>query len=444
MPDSRTTEKRFAFFAGLVLFFCLLTNLAFAATAPTLGTISPASGSITPSTYTTFTCTYSDPDGWTNLKEAYLLVGANSTTLTNSAYLYYDQNLNLLYLRNDANTAWLGGYAPGSSYSFENSQAKVWCAFSSVSGTGTTLTVKFYVYFKSSYSGKSFNSYLKAVDDTYLLANWTQKGTIIVNNPPNTGYVSPNSGTFTINTPVAFASTYSDFDGCQQMQGVYLLVNTSTSGVNCAYAYYNQNTNQLFLRNDTDTAWLGGYTPGSAYIIENSYSKLDCSKTTFSLNGSILWINWNLTFKSSFTGTKNLYQYIIDDVNANSGWVQKGSITIPNSSTTPPQVCTTTPAEKSSFTEGDSVSVYGCANFFGSTTKEFQVSVNGTVIKPWSQATTACTCNGSGVSFTYPWVTKAGDKGNRKIKIEARNTSGLITPKETNIYIFRKSAGPPP
>ncbi len=442
MPASRTTEKRFAFL-GLVLFFCLFLNLAFAAT-PTIGTISPVSGSTLPNVFTTFTCTYSDTDSWTNLKEAYLLISPNSATLTNSAYLYYDQNSNLIYLRNDANTAWLGGYAPGSSYSIENSQAKIMCAFSSASGSGTTLTVKFYLSFKTVYSGKSYNSYLKIVDDTYGTAGWTQKGAYIVNNPPSLGYVSPSSGTFTINTPVTFTTTFSDFDGWQQLQGVYLLVNTSTSGANCAYVYYNQNTNQLFLRNDTNTAWLGGYTPGSAYTVENSYAKLDCSKSTVSPNGTILSVNWNITFKSSFTGIKNLYLYVIDDVNAYNGWTQKGSITIASGSTTAPQICTTTPVEKSTFTEGDSVSVYACANFFGSTTKEFQVSVNGTVIKPWFQSAASCTCNGSGISFTYSWVTKTGDNGNRTIKIEARNNAGLITPKDTKVYIFRKAAGPPP
>lgn len=443
MPSLRTRTEKVLIFGGLsVLFFCLLASLAFAA-APIVGTISPSSGSTLPNVFTAFTCTYADTDGWANLKEAYLLISANSTALANSAYLYYNQNSNLLYLRNDSNTAWLGGYAPGSSYFIENSQAKVWCAFSSASGSGATLTVKFYVSFKTAYSSKSYNSYLKAVDDTYLSTGWAQKGAFTVNYPPNLGYVSPSSGTFTVNTLVKFSSNYSDFDGCQQLQGAYFLINTSTSGANCAYLYYNQNTNQLFLRNDTNTAWLGGYAPGSIYTIENSYAKLDCSKTSVTCGGTILSVDWNIIFKSSFTGTKNLYLYVIDDVNAYKGWLQAGSITIPNSSTTPPQICTTGPLEKSTFTEGDSVSVYACANFFGSATKEFQVSVNGAAIKPWFQSATACTCNGSGVSFTYPWVTKTGDNGNRTIKVEARNSARLITPKETKIYIFRKPAGPP-
>jgi len=84
------------------LWLCI--NSVFAA-APTVGTISPSSGSTTPNVAKTFTCTYSDSDGWTNLKEIYFLISTSSTALANSVYLYYNQNTNLLYLRNDANTA---------------------------------------------------------------------------------------------------------------------------------------------------------------------------------------------------------------------------------------------------------------------------------------------------------------------------------------------------
>jgi len=443
MPALWTAEKRVSFFAGLVLFFCLLANLAYAAAVPTLGTISPASGSVAPSAYTTFTCTYSDADGWTNLKEAYLLISQNSATLTNSAYLYYDQNSNLMYLRNDANTAWIGGYAPGSSYYIENSQAKVWCAFSSASGTGTTLTVKFYLSFKTVYSGKSYNSYLKATDDSSNTAAWLQKGTYKVNYKPAIGGLSPFSGTLQTATPINFITTQTDFDGWQQLQEVYLLINTSTAGANCVYAYYNQNTNQLFLRNDTDTAWLGGYTPGSVYTIENSYAKLDCLKSSISPSNTILGINWNITFKNNFTGVKNIYLYVKDDLDEFEGWLQKGSITITKNNTSV-VICTLNPADKSTFTETDVIPVYACSYSAGANSIEFQVSVEGAIIKPWVSSLAACTCNGSGISFSYNWQTKIGDKGNRTIKVEARNSVMGTISKETKVYIFRKAAGPPP
>ena len=104
------------------------------AALPTVGTLTPSSGSVAPNIAKTFTCKYSDYDGWQNLKEAYFLVSTGTSALANSVYLYYDQNTNLLYLSDDANTAWLGGYAPGSANTIENSQVKVNCAWTAETG----------------------------------------------------------------------------------------------------------------------------------------------------------------------------------------------------------------------------------------------------------------------------------------------------------------------
>jgi hypothetical protein len=106
------------------------------------------------------------------------------------------------------------------------------------------------------------------------------------------------------------------------------LINTSTGGRDCFYGYYNQNTNKLYLRNNANTSWLGGFTPGSSNIIENSYARLDCSTTAISGNGNTLRIKWNVTFKPTFTGNENTYLYVEDDKDAYSGWVLRGNWTI--------------------------------------------------------------------------------------------------------------------
>jgi hypothetical protein len=319
---------------GWTLFFCLISSFAFAA-APKVGTITPSSGSILPNTNKTFTCTYSDADGWANIKEAYLLINTTYTVFTNTCYLYYDQNANLLYLRDDANTAWLGGYAPATSNTIQNSFVQVNCLSTTISGSTTTLTVNWNITFKSAYSGKAYNTYLKVVDDTGAYANWAKKGTYTVNTSPLVGTITPSSGTGAANTPATFTATFSDSEGWQNIQYVYFLMNTSASGISCPYLYYNQNTNLLYLRNDANTAWLGGYAPGSANAIENSYAKLDCAGTTVTGSGTTLTVSWNLITKSPFTGTKNIYLYVRDDANAYQNWTKKGTWTIPNSKPTP-------------------------------------------------------------------------------------------------------------
>jgi len=339
---------------SLALFFCLcagllplgrMAGLAFAA-APTLGTISPSSGSTAPDVAKTFTTTYSDTDGWANLKEAYLLVSTATTALTNSVYLYYDQNTNLLYLRDDANTAWLGGFAPASTNVIENSQVKLNCASTTASGSTNTLTIAWNITFKLAYSGKAYNTYLYIKDDTAGKAGWTKKGTQTVNSTPTLGTIAPASGTGAVETPQTFTATYSDADGWQNIQYVYFLLSTSTSATtNTLYAYYNQNTNLLYLRDDANTVWLGGFTPGSSNVIENSYAKLNCQTTSVSGSGVTMTVNWSVVIKAPLTGTKNTYLYVRDDLNTYVNLTQKGTWIIPNNT---PATGTVTPASGTS------------------------------------------------------------------------------------------------
>ena len=338
--------KKDAVLTFIFFVFSGIFSLAYAA-IPTVGTISPTSGTTTPDLARSFSTTYSDTDGWANLKEAYLLISTSQTTLTNSAYLYYDQNTNLLYLRNDANTGWLGGYAPGSANTIENSYVRLNCASSTATGSVSTLTISWNLSFKPAYSGKKYNTYLSARDDTGGLVGLTYKGTYTVNRTPSVGTITPSTGTGQVGVVQNFTATYADTDGWQNIQYVRLLINSSTRGTNCFYGYYNQNTNLLYLRNDANTAWLGGYLPGSSNVIENSYARLDCSQTSISGTGTTLTVNWRLTLKTPFTGSKNTYLFVADDLNVFQGWIQRGAWSIPNNApslgTLSPSLSTSSP-----------------------------------------------------------------------------------------------------
>lgn len=93
------------------------------------------------------------------------------------------------------------------------------------------------------------------------------------------------------------------------------------------YAYYDQNTNKLYVRDNAGTTWLGGYAPGSSNVIENSYAKLNCAATTVQGSGNTMTVTWSVALKSTFTGTKNTYLYVRDDSNAYAGWTWVGKIT---------------------------------------------------------------------------------------------------------------------
>lgn len=145
---------------------------------------------------------------------------------------------------------------------------------------------------------------------------------------PTVGTITPSSGTALPGSTQIFTATYSDQDGCKTIQFAYFLLNTSTNTSNCLYAYYDQNTNKIYLRNDANTAWLGGFAPGSNNIIENSYVKINCAACSVAGSGSTLTLKWPVTFKDKFTGVKNSYLYVKDITGAYNGWVKKGTFCI--------------------------------------------------------------------------------------------------------------------
>lgn len=70
----------------------------------------------------------------------------------------------------------LGGFAPGSLHTIENSYAKLYCSHTTISGSGNNLTVNWRVSFKNTFTGLK-NTYLQVADDDGLASSWTQKGT---------------------------------------------------------------------------------------------------------------------------------------------------------------------------------------------------------------------------------------------------------------------------
>jgi len=182
--------------------------------------------------------------------------------------------------------------------------SKAW-ALSSGSGTK-----KVYVKFKD-----NSDNWSTAYSDTINLANQT----------PEAKSINPSSGVSGPENAVVFTAVYSDSNGYQDIKQAQILVNASINGANCFFGYYNQGSNKLYLRNDANTAWLGGFAPGSSNTIENSYAKLDCFNTTISGNNLTLTINWLVTFKAAFNGAKNTYLYVIDKSGAFNDWAQFGS-----------------------------------------------------------------------------------------------------------------------
>ena len=148
------------------------------------------------------------------------------------------------------------------------------------------------------------------------------------NYAPRANTLTPSRGSALAATPVNFTSSYADNNGYSDIKTAICQVNTSTNRKKAFCGYYNRTTNRLYLYNDAGTGFVpGNGAPGSDVILENSYAKLDCSRTRVGASGKVLVVNWNVTFKTPAVSRtpKKIYLYAADSKNAATGWVQKGT-----------------------------------------------------------------------------------------------------------------------
>jgi hypothetical protein len=179
---------------------------AWVETAPSVTSVSPASGSLMTQT---FTFTASSPSGFADISELQLLF---NTTQTGADGCYIRYRANALYLADNSGTNWLGGFAPGSAGTASNSYCSISGSGASVSGSGTQLSVTVPVTFQSVFAGAK-NTYAITYDDDAMNSGWQPMGTWTVPGTPvgpdfelttsqNTWYVTTGPSTPTFNVDV--------------------------------------------------------------------------------------------------------------------------------------------------------------------------------------------------------------------------------------------------
>jgi hypothetical protein len=142
---------------------------------PTNGTIDPSIGSGPVGATTHFATTWSDADGWQDLKQCYFHIGS-SPSLAGNVTLMYNARKDKLWIRSDDGSTWLGGYATGSANTLENSQAQVHCVQTTVQGLGNTVEVSWAISFKATFTGEKKTG-LKCQDAQGAAAKGQWKGT---------------------------------------------------------------------------------------------------------------------------------------------------------------------------------------------------------------------------------------------------------------------------
>src|SRR5205085_4024300 len=117
---------------------------------------------------------YSDPDGVPDLNIAYVVIN-NTLAASNGCVFVYVLGGNGLALLNDSGNAWLGPAQPGSPGTLKNSQCTLNLQDSSVSTSGTNLTLNLSLSFSHSFSGAQ-TVFMYAADNSEQNSGWQARG----------------------------------------------------------------------------------------------------------------------------------------------------------------------------------------------------------------------------------------------------------------------------
>jgi len=295
---------------------------------PQVVSISP-SGPLPINTKTTVSCLYRDLNGWADIRKCYALIN-ETLAQSNAILLWYDKSSNKVYLKNDANTSWGTGYAPGTSITLSNSQCEVYVADTTVAHSGNDLTVNWSVKLKTSLTGKSLYSWMYVTDSTGAYDGWTKTGTHFTPTAPTCGTLTPNTGNVTNGIHQVYSAQYSDANGSADVYKCYLQLSVTSSQAGAVLAMYDAKLNKMYLKNDANTAWSTGYAPGAGAILENSQCKLYCSETTITNpNANTVQINWSVNLKPGQVGKLMCERmFVQDNTLLNSAWKVKGYVRV--------------------------------------------------------------------------------------------------------------------
>ena len=363
----------------LVLLSGFLRVSTASAASPSVGTVTPASGKSAPDQSVSIIAASSDPDGWSNLTDVRLLVNT-STAMVNAVCVRYDRSANKLYLLDDAGTTWLGGVAPGSATTLENSWGRLYCAQTIIAGSGTTLTVTWQISFKSAFAGKTYNTDLWAQDDTTSVG-WIQRGTWVVDGTPPTTPVVADDGQYTASRTQLHATWGSSDPEAGVVEYQYQITRDSAAGA-------------------VMVPWTS--TGTSAQVTRTGLSLIQGVKYFFSVkarNGVNLW--------SAIGASDGIFV----DVNV-------------------PLIGTITPPDGTTYTDGDSVRITVAASDADGDLLQYQFLADGVVKQAWSS------------TASWTWNT-AGVIREHQITIQVRDPYTRQVGKNFKLFGYRKPRGTP-
>ncbi len=284
------------------------------AQSPSVGSLSPSSGS---GNTVTFVAQYSHPAGASTLKSVSLLVSTTGGT-DFSCFVSYNPGNGQFSLAND--TASSGSRTVAAGGTAQNSQCIFLGSGSSVSVSGTTITVNYALAFQNNFTGAK-GVYLSASDSTTSTGliskgSWTS---VLPAPLPSADSVTPVNGQGLSQT---FSFAASDTQNPQNLVATAILFSASGSATNACWVIYDRTAGTLSLRWD-NAAGQDTKLIGSTAVLQNSQCQVGAGSATFV--GLQLVVTVTITFKGTFNGLKNVYVYASEGGTVNTGWVLRGT-----------------------------------------------------------------------------------------------------------------------
>jgi hypothetical protein len=208
----------------------------------------------------------------------------------------------------------------------QNGQCEILGGGFSVTGSGNNLTLNIPIVFATSFAGAK-NIYMNAtatggtVSSTVSLGTWTVPASTTL----GTIAASPSSGN---KASQAFTAVFSDPNGYQSLSGIHMLVNSSVSGTNACWIYYDAVGKVLWLASDNAASW-SSTAVASTTTVQNSQCQIAGSGISVTGSGANLTLNVPITFKPAFAGTRNIYMSASDKSGSASNYIQTGAWNVP-------------------------------------------------------------------------------------------------------------------
>ena len=280
--------------------------------------VSPNAGAGTTQTFALF---YSDSAGAGDLSSARVRFATSSGQGAGSCSISYNATTAQIKLMDDAGV-WGSPVALGSG-TLSNSQCTLNLASTTAQQNGDLLVVSASVTFSASFTGLK-NIYMLATSASGgISTSWIQRGTWV---PSGVAAISvtPSSGS---DFGQAFTLQYSDSQGASDLTSARVRFGATNDGPGSCTARYNATNGSVGLLNDAGTAWTDG-TMGSGSLA-NSQCTLNLGSSSAQAVGTNLRVILDITFSPSFSGLKQIYMLAAGAGGANTGWLSRGTWTVP-------------------------------------------------------------------------------------------------------------------